>query len=397
MDSLPHTMHSLLQMSTLTVPGAWCATLNSPACSGYVLHPVILEVGFSDCILCHLNKKQASLPVGFEVLRLPTSYNKLDTLVHTAGGSTMGTATSTVHEVHCIGVKSDWIDLPNRSANSPSLNILSKLVYEVEWKARDHQQAISVPSRTCLAPNWHSASLRRPSVLGSSGMGQAVTASTASMLEMLAAGKQSGVRNCQAQVRRCLLAERCIVPTSISTSSAAALAILNNLPYELPSITAHLCHNDPGRLGGDSLVSLGWQPSQYDMYGVAALGGVNFCPKLVYTYRGLAGPSGTTYGALAQESTRFSSMITGGLGGLGMLTAQWLSASTPCSLVLSSRSGLAPQGAHIRFGDGGNALVACAKCDVCFMEGAQATVSIGRFHDQNLCSTVHAAGAQVCL
>lgn len=360
-----------------------------------MLHPVLLEVGVSSCSCAHLNEVRAILPVGFEVLRLPAFKLPLDTLIRTAGGSTIGSASLPLCQAQCSGIKSDCIEFPQGSANDMFRDVLHELMYEMEWKAGEHQQAVVVPSTTCLAPNWHSASFSRPSLARPVELCQAASASTASMLEIITAAKLSGVKNLQAQARRCLLVEHCIASSFISTSSAAALAILNNLPYELPSITAHLCQSDQGRLGKDSTVSLGWQPSEHDMYGVAALGGVNFHPKLVYTYESHTGPSVATFMTSAQETTRFTCVVTGGLGGLGMLTAQWLSSSTPCALVLSSRLGLA-QGTHKRIWEGEANLVTCAKCDVCFMEGTQALVSIASSQDQNFCGTVQAAGAQVC-
>jgi hypothetical protein len=180
--------------------------------------------------------------------------------------------------------------------------------------------------------------------------------------------------------------------TGLNTDIATLAGILKNLPYELPQVSATML--DLGQLDfGQSPATAAVVPNElFSERDSASRGRVLFTPRMEYA------SSGGNIQQLQHLTTAFSLhrsfMVTGGLGGLGMLTAAWASLSGQGGTVLLGRS------AHTSVVKAAQAAVAgglnvAMKCDAAFSEDALAAASLGPMLGLQSNGTFHAAGLQV--
>lgn len=179
-----------------------------------------------------------------------------------------------------------------------------------------------------------------------------------------------------------------------SIKAAAISGILKNLPYELPFLKAGMLDVEASGLTGsqDPTISSTALPPQWaaDLYGVAARRGTLSRQLLVYNSR--AGGDVSKETTLTPDATY---LVTGGLGGLGLLASGWMTGLGARSVVLLGRSGYAANPGDMRSLIESQALVAAVKCDASFSEDARSAVLHSHRLSRKYSGIIHAAGVQV--
>ena len=115
-------------------------------------------------------------------------------------------------------------------------------------------------------------------------------------------------------------------------AGAAAGGALANLPYEAPALTA--AHSSTDTWAAGTSPSLWFEAAGGDSDSASYAGGVGLTSRL--TYGGGAGLTSTP-----RPPTSGTSLVSGGLGGLGLLAADWVARSGPPAsrIILLGRSG----------------------------------------------------------
>jgi surfactin synthase thioesterase subunit len=199
-------------------------------------------------------------------------------------------------------------------------------------------------------------------------------------------------------------------PTHVHDHVAAALVsgVLKNLPYELPDVKLQMVDQDTSTKAAGSFALTSGHPAASsdwggaDMYGAVSSTGAVYRPLLSYGSN-TSYPSPPLSTALTADSSakssssKTASIITGGLGGLGSMTASWASGLGVGALILLGRSGCLASGAWSGAGSllQSDSLVVMAKADASFAEDASEAIQLARNTSFPLASIVHAAGVQV--
>jgi hypothetical protein len=204
-----------------------------------------------------------------------------------------------------------------------------------------------------------------------------------------------------------------------AAGAAAALGILKNLPFEMPFMQGHAVDFEPaassltggaargGRRHGRGHAVLPTRPSpgfNPDLYGAAVRGSVLHRPLMQYSgppaERSGAGRLGTGGQGLVEVQPHAAYAVTGGLGGLGLLSAQWMLHSGTQHATLLSRSGRAAVAGNsvdgalaavLRSG----AAVTVVMCDASSEADAAALQQGMNRGSTRFAGVIHAAGLQV--
>ena len=185
-----------------------------------------------------------------------------------------------------------------------------------------------------------------------------------------------------------------------NVGAAAIAGVLKNLPYELPFLSSQVVDAGANSCGlpprawalSDASLPPAWAA---DLYGVATGGGMLRRPRMAYSKPAAASGAPATGTPSMEPGPTY--LVTGGSGGLGLLTANWMAGSGARSLVLLGRSGYAAISADAGVISSSLALVTLVKSDVGFSEDAKAALWAARGRDGRLGGIVHAAGVQVSL
>ena len=280
----------------------------------------------------------------------------------------------------------------------------AELLYSLAW------QAIAPASSAPLFPSRSAALLRRSAdhYQGDESLaGAEVARLLAHHRETLPSNELTMVSSSAVPVLA--------VPGHVSDHVAAAFVsgVLKNLPYELPAVKLQAFDQDAAFAAGAGATpgsfaftaahaapSAAWGAS--DMYGAVSAAGMVLRPLLSYS-KTTSATRTVGSAALSQGSTtpalhsKISTIITGGLGGLGSMTATWAAGSGAGALVLLGRSGCLPAGSWSGINGllHSQALVVMAKADASFSEDADNAVSMAASTDLPLGSVFHAAGIQI--
>lgn len=383
------------------------ACLTPSTADGFLLHPAVLQAAAIDCKTGNL--PGPPVPVVVDFLCMPTA-------AAVAENATCGAADSSISLTTAVGARSSGMAAKlqglrycaAQQLDSPMTEAAHTvhpvdLLYEVEWQADDSLAGTQVDDpmggallHPSLASKLLSTGGRRARPLG---MCQAASLAAASVVQLLQSYKTASFSCVCVQSVASLPALRQVIPPACSTSAAAASAILNNLPYEMPVLDSNLLDLDANSCGTSSqssTLSLGILPlntsPESDIYGVAARGRALYRPLLMYS-RSVVHSDGSII--LGSNDRRGSYVVTGGLGGLGMLTASWFTNSGVRALALLSRSGLLASSSDSARVTNCRALLVLLKCDVAYAEGANLMASIENAHCWQFQGIFHTAGLQV--
>lgn len=382
-------------LSSSLAPGyAALAAPGFTAETSYRIHPALLQAATTP----NSGVEEATL-ASLRGLLLPSSVGATASIDALTAPADCFWATLISKSGHKLGF-SDAKYLPSRrlGLKAPSGLDTSELLYNIDWQA-------TAPASVPL-PMPTKASQRA--------------------LLFRAAGHYKGDESVAgAEVARLLAHHREALPsnelTMISASSITPVAIpgrvqnhvapafvsgvLKNLPYELPDVKLQMVDQDTAMAAGSfaltsghSAASSDWGP--VDMYGAVSSTGAVYRPLLSYG-SSLNFSSSTTVPAFgvvdSRSSSRTAIIITGGLGGLGSMTASWVSGLGVSGLILLGRSGCLSSGAWYGAGSllQSNSLVVMAKADASFAEDAAEAIQLAVATNFPLASMIHAAGVQV--
>ena len=383
------------------------AALSSKAADGFIMHPTVLQAATTDC-------GSSRVLAGIEAVCLPTAATAVGSTSWSAGGAAASltaahgsSLAATLHGMQwCAAQQLE----PSLAASAQAID-LSDLVYQVEWQAADS-----------LAGAAASAAIRQPQlalVSGGSSRGsarqlaalqlcQTASVAAADAVQLLHSHRSSQLKTVSLHTTGSLPAQHQLAPAQPAVGAAAIAGVMKNLPYEMPFMSFQLLDTEASSSSSSSSSSSGAGSRahamsaaplaaslQADLYGVAARGGALHRPLLMYAAAGAdsSGPAGEQAMAPVDGSSTYA--ITGGLGGLGMLTANWLAGSGARSLVLLSRSGQAASAGDAAAILHSPALVVVSKCDVSFSEDARLLAATKRAQSHRFGGIVHTAGLQV--
>ena len=376
-------------------PAAGYASLAAPgftAETSYLIHPALLQAAITP----NKGVEEATL-ASVRGLLLPSSVGataSIDALMAPAdcfwatliskSGHTLGFADAKYLQSRRLGLK----------APSSGLDV-SELLYNIDWQA--------------TAPA--SAPLPMPTQLSQKA------------LLFRAAGHYKGDESVAgAEIARLLAHHRETLPsnelTMISASSITPVAtpghvqnhvaaafvsgVLKNLPFELPDVKLQMVDQDAAMAAGSFALTSGHSAASdwgaADMYGAVSSTGAVYRPLLSYGSSFFSSTNVPAFGAVdSKTSSKTASIITGGLGGLGSMTASWASGVGVGALILLGRSGCLASGAWYGVGSllRSNSLVVMAKADASFAEDAAEATQLAFATDFLLTSMIHAAGVQV--
>ena len=379
------------------------AALSSKAADGFILHPAVLQAATTDCGSSS-GAAESRVPAGIEAVCLPTAATAVAAASWSAGGAAAalaagGSLAASLHGMQwCAAQQLE----PSLAASAQAID-LSDLVYQVEWQAADSLAgaaagaAIGQPQLALLSGSSSMGSARQPAALE---LCQTASVAAADAVQLLHSHRSSQLKTVSLHTVGSLPAQHQLAPAQPAVGAAAIAGVMKNLPYEIPFISSQLLDTEASSSGGAgsrayamSAVPLA-ASLQADLYGVAARGGALHRPLLMYAAgAGSSSPAGQQATAPVDGSSTYA--ITGGLGGLGMLTANWLAGSGARSLVLLSRSGQAASAGDAAAILNSSALVVVSKCDVSFSEDARLLAATARAQNHRFGGIVHTAGLQV--
>lgn len=183
-------------------------------------------------------------------------------------------------------------------------------------------------------------------------------------------------------------------------AGAFIAGILKNLPYELPMLSLQCIDQESTALNSRAAGSYTFSPDgvdaswMADMYGATARGNALLRPLLGYSQAAARDAFG---GIITESDSSCASacMLTGGLGGIGTLTAMWAADRGSKALVLLGRSGQLSASSSASNLLSGAALVVMVKADASFSEDAFGAVEASSTLICACGTVIHAAGVQV--
>lgn len=250
----------------------------------------------------------------------------------------------------------------------------NNMLYAVEWttvEAAVPPLSFALPGRTALA-QW---SLTLDTAFGSPAAatqrhtaGHAVK-TVARQVQALQSALQSG--QVHPGVRAAMtvrgLPEGCVTSPAAARLSAAprSIALMRVAAQEAPTVVWTTCASDA------AAACPAPAPAVADSFAVASSGGAWLAPRLIAHVNASSTAAASSLRALPLDPAaafRGTVLVSGGLGDIGLLAAQWVAATAPAArLVLLSRSGhsdrVAALASQLRFAAGVPA-VTVARCDV---------------------------------
>lgn len=380
---------------------AMLVSLTSKAADGFILHPTVIQ---ALVINCSSSNRHSSVPMGVVCSCLPTVPTRAEAVVYSAADSQLDLTAPGVRHIshHAASMEGLHYSSAALPVEPPSFGgAASDCIYVVMWQAAESLAGIQVPPAQPLPSLRASSAARRHQPVGPLVMCQAASVAAADTVQLLHGHRSSTLKDICVCTLGSVPIDQGFIASQQAIRAAAISAVLKNLPYELPSHSSQLFDVDPTDRNSvlSGTLSLGTlRPStlpESDMYGVAARYGALYRPLLTYTASGNNSnvvPNETE--AASAVSKHRSYVITGGLGGLGMLTALWFAHSGVRIVVLLSRSGLSAN-ADAAAITGSLALITTAKCDVSFSEDAHLLVAIACAQNWQLGGIAHTAGLQV--
>lgn len=360
----------------------------------YIVHPAVLQT-------CTLESKDGSLlagvPASFSYGCLPTA----STLICYTSWQTDGLAIATrgcgqPHNTNQPAVSLQGVafriglDVDAALIEHKAVLDLSNSIYEIEWLVSDVHQSSSL---NLLGLSAH---LLKSNCKAPLGLSQTASLAAADVLQMLHSHRKVMMKTLTVKSAGTLPAQLQPVPQLPAVAGAAIASILKNLPYEMPSVRSAVVDLDVNESGSTNtyLLSVDAPPARIlaDMYGAAIRGGASCRPQLGYndsTNKNKMSPAV----AIKMDSTY---IITGGLGGIGLMTSNWTARSGAMALVLLSRTGTAVgRTCPTIVQQSGSTLMVLAKCNVLFSEDSLLLTQLANSLTCPSNGIMHTAGLQV--
>lgn len=270
----------------------------------------------------------------------------------------------------------------------------AQMVYSLAWQA-----AVPQPSISGHAPE---VTLMRGSALHAADPALA----GADLSRLLAHHRERVPTNSLLMIGYGVDGQSVVTPHQAADCASAAFVsgMLKNIPYELPFMQVQLVDHDPNgalaRTAGNfsianQMASDAWQA---DLYGAAARGGALLRQLMVYDVddrqyasRSFENRFWDTTATVQRTEMR---LVTGGFGGLGMLTATWSADQGASGLMLLGRTGYLSASGH------GSKLQDCAtllimsKADTACTEDVAGALDFATNSSFALATVIHAAGVQ---
>lgn len=400
---LPASLQALLLIGTRPSvqvgPCADLAPLSVKAADGFIVQPAVLQAAALEC-----SGSSSGVPAAASSVCLPAAATVASAAAWSAGGAaaTLVASGSSSLAVALQGVQyctPQQLE-PSLAAAPRALDVVDT-VYQLEWQAADSLAASALAAvaqpQTALAAAPVGTRGGRP--LAALALSQAASVAAAGAVQMLHSHVRAPIKALTLHAADSVPAQPQMVATQPAVGVAAIAGVLKNLPYEMPFISAQVldtesASSNAGAFSGRAFaLSAAALPAslQSDLYGVAARGGALHRPLLTYA---AAPDSNGQPAAPAAVGTSGTYVITGGLGGLGLMTASWMASSGTHALVLLSRSGVASASDSATI-TRASALISIAKCDVSISEDARLLAATARSQTHRFSGIVHTAGLQV--
>lgn len=373
------------------------------ACDGFIVHPCSLQSGTQQakqgCLL-------TGAPSAIEVACLSSKFGTLAAaLCHGSGKhitlssnncTTNGkTATSDCWQPKLVlhGLSFHTERRLNAGTVEPSIMNTSQNVYVMEWRTADHWPNASKADFFKLA--MAALQIKRSNVLPPS---QAASLAAANAVQMLQARHSHDIdmKAFTLVSFGSVSAHKQLAQGFPAAQGAAIEGILKNLPFEMPNLNAAVIDVDTESPASTSSYMLATVSppaiSQADLYGAAVRSGSLLKPVLTYT---------------ASQKSHFASdtvaikcdrhyILTGGLGGIGLMTAHWLCCGGTNALTLTGRSGTTMQLSHPSIVSKHiKTQLLLVKCDVSVSEDAHLLACIVEGDSSRFGGVFHSAGVQV--
>lgn len=382
------------------------APLCPKAADGFLLQPAVLQAVMSQC--SDSTDAAAVVPAGLLAACLPFEATPVGSVAWTDNGTAValvpaatGGLAGSLHGVHFCAAQ----QLPQLQ-EAAQLVDAAGLLYELEWQAAMGAEAalLAGPLQSHSAPALPSGRCA-PAL----DLSKAASLAAADVVQVLQGSRTSPLQALVLRSAGSVPSQPTPGPSQPAVGAAAIAGVLRCLPYELPSLLSQLLDEDSHAVFEDASRGSGSRayvlsasplpaPLRADLYGVAVRGGTLHRPLLCYR-SATAAPQGSSLsgshaaGLALPASSTFA--VTGGLGGLGLLTAGWLAGCGAPALLLLSRTGLAAGSADAGSITRSGALVAMAKCDASATEDAALLAHLATEQAKPFGGIMHTAGVQV--
>lgn len=374
------------------------------ACDGFIVHPCRLQSGTQEA-------KQGRLLTGApSAIETACLFSKCGTLAaalwHGSGKSV--TLSSNDCTTNGKTAKSDrWqpklvlhglsfhIEQRLSAATVEPSNMLntSQNVYAMEWRAVDHWPNASKADFFKLA--MAALQIRQSNVLPPS---QTASLAAANAVQMLQArhGHDIAMKAFTLVSFGSVSIQKQLAQGRPAAQGAAIEGILKNLPFEMPNLNAAVLDVDTESPATSSSYMLAAVVppaiSQADLYGAAVRSGSLLKPLLTY----IASPKSHYASDTVAIKCDRHYILTGGLGGIGLMTAHWLCCGGTKALTLTGRSGTTMQLSHPSIVSKRiKTHLVLVKCDVSVSEDAHLLARVVEDGSSRFGGVFHSAGVQV--
>lgn len=371
------------------------APVTAKAADGFLSPPAVLQAAALDC--GGAGNPLAGVPAGASLAHVPTSAVKSNIVLHSGNGDALLPAAdgSSVHGASLLGVRFCAAhQLEPTLADARQMLDASQTLYSLEWQASHSlttQALVHLSDRPTPALATALPARRRTGLC----LSQAASTAAAGAVQMLHAHQAVGLTTVALHSVDGVPARLQPIPVRAAVGAAAIAGLLKSLPFEMSctseqlDIGATAC----GQKHSFTLAAAALPTSmQADLYGVAARGSTLHRPLMTYK------SAGSSDSGISAAPSWGPHAITGGTGGIGLLTAGWLAGCGVPAVILLSRSGMAASAADgaAAMRASATSLVLIAKCDVSSSEDAHLLARIARAQHDAFAGIVHAAGLQVC-
>ena len=361
--------------------------LPGKACDGYVMQPALLQ-----SILWQADAG-CSVPVAVASVLVQAVGSKVNITV--VGNSNSARLSADCGPSMCAAETVQYKPLQQVHATSSGAAVpdVGDAIYSLKWRAESTLQPMHLMEVVAQLRRGGPAELSHQRDI--MDLSQAACTAGADLLEMLQQHRDRLKQNTITLLSTDGADALVSLGRQIQSVKAAAISgILKNLPYELPFLKAGMLDLEASGLTGnqDPIVYSTALPPQWaaDLYGVAARRGTLSRQLLVYN-----SPTGSDVSMETTLTPDATYLVTGGLGGLGLLASGWMTGLGAQSIVLLGRSGYAANLGDLRSLGDSHALVTAVKCDASYLEDAQSAVQHSHRLSRKYSGIIHAAGVQV--
>lgn len=375
-------------------------SLPTKAADGFLLHPAVSQAALMDCSELH-GRARVSMPIAGSCLLLPIRASKA--AAATWNEACKAAALSGPNSFDLVAIFSGLQHSPAEELQPfhpivEPLSSVSELLYHTEWQAYSslttaNSSAMAHPGFKLCSSSFQQNVLPEPH----NRLANAAISAGAGVLRALQTWEQSLQHFCLQTVGLC--PAQTPGPGGLAIEAAAMAGIMRSVPLEMPRLGVQLQDSDPtttcdpGRCTYATVITAhAGGPSaggaHTDVHGMAARGGAVHQPRLQYS---TLLPGIGAYCGMPVIGGQSCFVVTGGLGGLGMMASSWLANSGVQSLVLVSRTGIAAAATSILTT---TALVEMSKADVAFLADAKLVASAAQSQQSRHVGTLHAAGVQ---